>query len=739
MATGDENTGVDSQASKRAAGALSELGRVAMGTMSTFFSLNPTITDLTSHMGALGKTVAFVETQFQFMRGLSSRGITFGFQIDQMVEAAAGARMNFQELGKIVDENAERMGLFGAGVDRGLQEYLTRQRQFFFNADLSATQYATNLQRLGYTVNEINDTLLVYDIITRSTYNRERRVTEERNQAAMEFARELDLVAKLTGKQRQQMQDEIVNRQRQGDFIAFSRNISEQGQRQMTRSMAMLNSLPENVRNLIYDGITAGFPKSSETRAIYAPFSQAADAAAELGRRLEAGDISDAEFDQYMNRIMRGAMTGMQDPMMDLARFSGTGSSIIDAFSTTLGQSHGSFIDAVEQHRQQMERAQNRRVTTEEAFNDVMEKLRRDQANLMSDDTGTTRSFNNLLISMNDMLAAGSVRAQERIAGEFYRGLATEAPAFQRFLQERAGPIINDAVDDVAQAAQLLLRGARGELGEDAQQIINAVQAEINAGNFSNARRIATMATDLAAMATGPDGPTNMSEYERARQALAAEIQRVNNLGNLPQMSTELLQVTGNIIVNGQVLGPDGQPLGRSTTLPTSPTQESIGSLGVFGRLFKDYGPGEDVTLHNMEAVLTPRQLGDIVSTVATASLRSSSRAMNSTVEVAGRLVNANYQNYTRSLDGMLNTVRSIVVNAPSTAATVDISGIETTMRTLVTEIKQPLSEMTKSLKEPLQTLVVNSGEQLTVTKDAVRRSGRGGGNGNLLQGIGIA
>ena len=108
-------------------------------------------------------------------------------------------------------------------------------------------------------------------------------------------------------------------------------------------------------------------------------------------------------------------------------------------------------------------------------------------------------------------------------------------------------------------------------------------------------------------------------------------------------------------------LGPNASKIaidkrGRELMEAQMNQSRSLGSLGVTGKLFENWGAGTDVTLHGTEAVVTPEQMGGIINNSLAGELQTLNRQVaellkynKETAEYARRNVDA-----TTSLSGNL-------------------------------------------------------------------------------------
>ena len=163
-------------------------------------------TDVFKGRGVLGDAFSSLgnrlDINIETFRQLSQTGANFGQSIVQMREAAGQALLPLDDFAQLVGENAQNLAaLYGsttAGA-RGLANLSEGLR----------TASVESLAPLGFTVDEINSTLLLNLERQRRTFNFDANARAQNIQSAFNFAKQLDRLAKLTGTQREELQRQI--------------------------------------------------------------------------------------------------------------------------------------------------------------------------------------------------------------------------------------------------------------------------------------------------------------------------------------------------------------------------------------------------------------------------------------------------------------------------------------------------------------------------------------------------
>ena len=155
-----------------------------------------------------------LDTNIETFRQLSQVGANFGQSIVALRQSAAQAALPLDDFAKLVGENSEGLAaLFGSST-QGAQ-------QIGRLASAVRTQGIDALAPLGFTVDELNETLLLNLERQRRTGAFANMSSQEQIDSAIRFATELDRLAKLTGQQRDELRKQIEQQQANERFQAF--------------------------------------------------------------------------------------------------------------------------------------------------------------------------------------------------------------------------------------------------------------------------------------------------------------------------------------------------------------------------------------------------------------------------------------------------------------------------------------------------------------------------------------
>lgn len=158
-----------------------------------------------------------VEDGMDTWRNLSKSGLSFNNDIIGMTTAAAGTRLPLKDFADVVKNNATDLAGLGGSVTRGAEAFAKMSKGFF---ESGATD---SLKQLGYTNKELNEILALQAISVRGIVKDEGERNRVAYESASKLATEMDAMAKLTGKSREEQQEILKKQQTDMQFDAAVR------------------------------------------------------------------------------------------------------------------------------------------------------------------------------------------------------------------------------------------------------------------------------------------------------------------------------------------------------------------------------------------------------------------------------------------------------------------------------------------------------------------------------------
>lgn len=312
------------ETSKTLRGTFAGLGRAAFegeGSISAF-------TDSFKGLGVIGDAIGLVgnrlDVNIETFRQLAQVGASFGQSIVELRTSAASAALPLDDFAKLVGENSQSLAALFGSTTQGA-------RQIALLGEAVRRDGIERLAPLGFTVDEINETLLLNLDRQRRTNVFDRLSSQQRIQSAIQFAEELDRLARLTGAQRSELQSQIEAQQSNAKFQAFLQGATDQTRRRLEGFAASIGTIAPGLNEGFQDLIAnAGVPVTESALALVQNIPEARNVVQDLingtissEQALSAlRDASAKSVDRFRNATVTGQVEflALQGDVINLAR-----------------------------------------------------------------------------------------------------------------------------------------------------------------------------------------------------------------------------------------------------------------------------------------------------------------------------------------------------------------------------------------------------------------------------------
>ena len=181
---------------------LKKVGNSFAGLGKAAFEGSGSISAFTDNVVGLQTLGNRLDVNIETFRQLSQTGANFGQSIVELRTAAANAALPLDDFASLVANNASNLAALFGSTTQGAQRI----------AELGRITREVGIERLaplGLTVDEINETLLLNLDSQRRTGILNQLTDAQRTESAINFAEQLDRLAKLTGQQRDELRSQI--------------------------------------------------------------------------------------------------------------------------------------------------------------------------------------------------------------------------------------------------------------------------------------------------------------------------------------------------------------------------------------------------------------------------------------------------------------------------------------------------------------------------------------------------
>lgn len=243
---------------------LGALYQSSIGLTKAFWNNNTSIEGFASQLpligGLLGKLGGVADESINSFRSLTASGAAFGGSITNMRNAAAGMEISLSEMTELFTTQAPALAALGGTVEEGAARFQK------MNKNIKATGDFRSLMQMGFSVEEVNNGMADYIELQGRMGRLQGRSTAELADGSANYLRQIDLLARVTGKTREQAQAALD--QQAADSVArtllnqFDQN-TEEGQRQfnnLTASLALLDEVgggtAEALKGMLTENLT---------------------------------------------------------------------------------------------------------------------------------------------------------------------------------------------------------------------------------------------------------------------------------------------------------------------------------------------------------------------------------------------------------------------------------------------------------------------------------------------------
>jgi len=542
---------------------------------------NPLMAGLSKIPGAGNEVVASLKQSQSAFMDLSKVGAGFRGDLLGLSIAAANSRMTISEFADVIKRNSESLVGLGGSVTRGAEAFATLSKEFH---DSPA---ADSLKLLGYTSKDLNEVLMVQMGSMRYTQKMDEAGKKQAVESATKLAEQMDEMARLTGKSREEQAAQMKKAQEDAQIEAKMKLIGlKEGPEAEAKARALFTQQYNEAQlrgqgQMFKEVFATGQIMSREAATQAALNSQQAAATRDSALATAKGNESAALAAN--ERARKAAYDDSKDPaklqMIALGSAGGEASKalgdnmmanrgVTDALKRLELESGGTATNFAELNKRLKENLEQ-------------EKAGKDNNNKQVNEIAKT----NILFEARMKDAAAGMN--EYLLKPLYK-LGPGIDQFAKYLQDAqkdfggSGKGIRPAIAETA--------SGKGKSDDSAE------------GMFLGALRSASKELNEASKAAGI-----------AIGGIAKE------MGNVAKTNFESLAKLGEWSKEfrkdlDETLGKWKTDAGKQTppTPPekTGPTiKRNTGSIGMSGKMFEDWGEGTLVELHGIEGVLTQEQM----------------------------------------------------------------------------------------------------------------------------------
>jgi hypothetical protein len=238
------------------AAGLGSLVSSALGLGKAFWNNSTSVEEFASHLPVLGNFLAplgaYVDESVSAFRSLSSSGAAFGGSITNMRNAAANMEISLSEMTSLFTEQAPALASLGGTVEEGAARFAK------MNKNIKATGDFRALMEMGFSVEQVNEGMADYISLQARQGRLQGQSTEQLAAGSARYLRQIDLLARVTGKTREEAQA-ALDRQATDSIARTLLNQFEAGSDEynnLSASLALLDEIGGEAANALKGMLT---------------------------------------------------------------------------------------------------------------------------------------------------------------------------------------------------------------------------------------------------------------------------------------------------------------------------------------------------------------------------------------------------------------------------------------------------------------------------------------------------
>lgn len=297
--------------------------------------------------GAVQLFVGVIDSQIDTFRQLSSTGVTFGSSLFDAKAAATQAGLSMQTFANTISQNSESLALLGGGAAEGA-------RTFKNVSGIVQKQFGPQFSALGLQMEETAQFTADY-LELQARLGRGQKMNEQQlAQGTAGYIKQLDYLAKVTGKQREQIAQELKSATLDKRLQAMMATMDEGVRENLTSTLSIIEGaspeMADAVKNMV---ATGGVPVTDFGKSLVRLNPNLGEMAAGLAN----GTVSQEE---YLAEVRKTAteLEGMsEEQRKTIGLTQALGNSAFDADLALMGMSKVGLqsAEALSEQQKQME------------------------------------------------------------------------------------------------------------------------------------------------------------------------------------------------------------------------------------------------------------------------------------------------------------------------------------------------------------------------------------------------
>jgi hypothetical protein len=258
-----------------------------------------------------GAVAGAAEKTYEAFKKSASVGANFGGSMTEMMDAATGAGLTFEQFSGILAKTGKDLALLGGDSEAGARRLAALGKQ------IKGTPLAGDLNRLGYSTEAINEGMASYAAQLAKTGALQGMSNSQLIAQTGSYLKDLDALTKLTGQSKKELEDQRNARMKDAQFRLIASKLDAESQKNLH---ALMDSIPAEHQEGMKEIIATGTATSEAGKKALAFLPQSARNMMQLNQQIrttgkmganQAAQINAA----YQNEVKNFTKSGVAENM----------------------------------------------------------------------------------------------------------------------------------------------------------------------------------------------------------------------------------------------------------------------------------------------------------------------------------------------------------------------------------------------------------------------------------------
>ena len=289
---------------------LANLGDSLSSTAAVFGQI-PVVGGVLSSM--FGAVAGAAEKTYEAFKKSASVGANFGGSMTEMMDSATSAGLTFDQFSGIIARTGKDLALLGGDSEAGARRLASLGKQ------IKGTTLAADLNRLGYSTEAINESMVTYAGQLAKTGALKGMSDAQLVAHTGAYLKDLDTLTKLTGQSKKELEDQRAARMNDAQFRKTLSKLDAESQKNLHN---LMDSIPKEHQEGMKEIIATGTATSEAGKAALAFLPESSKAMMGLNQQIRnTGKVGAQDqraiSDAYQREATKVSKTGLADNLAD--------------------------------------------------------------------------------------------------------------------------------------------------------------------------------------------------------------------------------------------------------------------------------------------------------------------------------------------------------------------------------------------------------------------------------------